>query len=295
MHDSKRAQLGLRLDADSMQRLEELSRKTGTAITSVGREILQNALKGNTNADLMALIEAMIARVGALEHRLGHALPGLHERLGTLEQLVCTADANAARRGEVAWAKHHVVWRKSRYATWELQELVRHVLEHAMVAHGYSREVARKFHADCRDRSRAEFNEFVPRIDQSFAEIDAGAPATLQPAPAPAAESQDDIALGELREMAAAYRRGDPDVVAGLRAIEEGLKTADFGPLDRALRLRGQLESSGTTLPEADQPGLFDAAGTDKAGRPADSNGAADKAGGDRPNGAGHDGDGVVS
>ena len=223
------------------------------------------------------------------------ALPALHERLGSLEQLVCAADGNAARRGEIAWTKQRHLFTNSRYATWELQEVIRHVLEYVFLLHGYSSKASVKFHADCHDRCVAEFIEYMPDVDKFCGGIDAGAPATLQPPPAPAAASKAEIALGELREIAAAYRRGDLDIVAEFRAIEEGLKTADLGPLDRVRRLLQQSESSDTNLPEPDQPGLFDTANTGQVPRPSDGNGAAGNAGGNRPNGAGHGGDEVVS
>ena len=54
-----------------------------------------------------------------------------------------------------------------------------------MLTHGNSREVAYKFHADCQDASSQGFKRFRATVEQDIAAIDAGAPAPLQPPPAP--------------------------------------------------------------------------------------------------------------
>ena len=54
-----------------------------------------------------------------------------------------------------------------------------------MLTHGNSREVAYKFHADCQDASSRGFKRFRATVEQDIAAIDAGAPAPLQPPPAP--------------------------------------------------------------------------------------------------------------
>ena len=185
MQDNKRAQLGLRLDPASMERLEALSRKTGTPITTLGRELLQAALKDDANTDLMALVEAMTKRLGRLEQAQAKTLQILHQRLVGIEQLICTADANAARRYALDFTRHHNLFSSTRYGIWELQTVIIHVLEYAMLTHGNSREVAYKFHADCQDVSSKNFKRFRATVEQEIAEIDAGAPAPLQPPPAP--------------------------------------------------------------------------------------------------------------
>ena len=54
-----------------------------------------------------------------------------------------------------------------------------------MATHGNSREVTYKFHADCQDASSKGFKRFRAAVEQDIAAIDAGAPAPLQPPPAP--------------------------------------------------------------------------------------------------------------
>ena len=116
---------------------------------------------------------------------LGHALPTLHQRLVGIEQLICSADANAASRDALDFTRHYNLFKSTRYGIWELQTIIVHVLEYAMLTHGNSREVAYKFHADCQDASSKGFERFGPRVTQDIAAIDAGAPAPLQPPPAP--------------------------------------------------------------------------------------------------------------
>ena len=185
MHDTKRAQLGLRLDPASTERLEALSRKTGTPITTLGRELLQAALKNDADKDLVTLVEAMTKRLDRLEQTQVSALAALHQRLGGIEQLICSADANAASRYTLDFARHYNLFSSTRYGIWELQTIIVHVLEYAMLTHGNSREVAYKFHADCQDASSKGFDRFEATVTQDIAAIDAGAPAPLQPPPAP--------------------------------------------------------------------------------------------------------------
>ena len=45
--------------------------------------------------------------------------------------------------------------------------------------------MAYKFHADCQDASSSGFKRFLATVEQDIAAIDAGAPAPLQPPPAP--------------------------------------------------------------------------------------------------------------
>ena len=185
MHDTKRAQLGLRLDPASTERLEALSRKTGTPITTLGRELLQAALKDDAHADLVTLVEAMHKRLVSMEQAQASALAALHQRLVGIEQLVCSADANAAQRYALDFARHYNLFSSTRYGIWELQTIIVHVLEYAMLTHGNSREVAYKFHADCQDASSRGFKRFRATVEEDIAAIDAGAPTPLQPPPAP--------------------------------------------------------------------------------------------------------------
>jgi len=125
MQDNRRQQLGLRLDPATMERLEALSHKTGTPITTLGREILQSALRDDSQAEQTALLETAITQLDRLEHNVATHLPALHQRLGRLEQLVCAVDANAARRAPVEHMKLRHLWRNQRYALFELQGSVR--------------------------------------------------------------------------------------------------------------------------------------------------------------------------
>jgi len=133
----------------------------------------------------VALVEAMSKRLGRMEQTQASALAALHQRLGGIEQLICSADANAARRYALDFARHHNLFESTRYGIWELQTIIVHVLEYAMLTHGNSREVAYKFHADCQDASSKGFERFEATVTQDIAAIDAGAPAPLQPPPAP--------------------------------------------------------------------------------------------------------------
>ncbi|MFZ1425432.1 MAG: hypothetical protein WAS21_01530, partial [Geminicoccaceae bacterium] len=81
--------------------------------------------------------------------------------------------------------RHYDLFKSTRYGIWELQTIIVHVLEYAMLTHGNSREVAYKFHADCQDASSRGFKRFRATVEEDIAAIDAGVPAPLQPPPTP--------------------------------------------------------------------------------------------------------------
>ncbi len=185
MQDNRRQQLGLRLDPATMERLEALSRKTGTPITTLGREILQNALKDDSQAEQATMLETAITRLERLEHNVAQILPSLHQRLGTLEQLVCAVDANAVRRAPVEHIKLRHLWRNTRYALFELQAICCHVLQHTMHTNGHKLAEIEARYAECMQGAENAMAEFVPEIRELMAQLDADAPAPLQPPPPP--------------------------------------------------------------------------------------------------------------
>jgi hypothetical protein len=85
--------------------------------------------------------------------------------LGGIEQLICSADANAASRDALDFTRHYDLFKSTRYGIWELQTIIVNVLEYAVLAHGKSREVAYKIHADCQDASSRGFKRFRATIE----------------------------------------------------------------------------------------------------------------------------------
>ena len=185
MQDNRRQQLGLRLDPATMERLEALSRKTGTPITTLGREILQNALKDDSQAEQATMLETAITRLERLEHNVAQILPALHQRLGTLEQLVCAVDANAIRRAPVEHMKLRHLWRNTRYALFELQRLANQVLQQTMHTNGHKLAEIEALIDRCQEGAESQMVEFVPKIRALMAQLDADAPPPLQPPPPP--------------------------------------------------------------------------------------------------------------
>lgn len=213
--DNARRVLHIRVDARQHDRLHELARHSRTAVAEVVRELLERALDPSANVELLTRTRVISNHLTALERQLGRALPTLHERLGTVEQLVCTIDANAVRRGEIEHQKHRKWWSATRYGIWELQRVMIHVLEYALRTDGHSREVARKLHADCVDASEQDFRAFLAMIDAENTALDAAAPPAVQPPPAPQIQpftstppASDDITLGR---MPRGHEHGDAD------------------------------------------------------------------------------------
>ena len=185
MSENSKRPVTVRFDKEVHERLQQMSQDSGDSITELVRNLVERALEKNTHTELLVQTQALTRRVAQVEQMLGHALPTLHQRLGGIEQLICSADANAASRDALDFARHYDLFKSTRYGIWELQTVIVHVLEYAMLTHGNSREVAYKFHADCQDASSRGFKRFRATVEEDIAAIDAGAPAPLQPPPAP--------------------------------------------------------------------------------------------------------------
>ena len=185
---SGKRSLHLRLEARLHDELQQLAGEAGSSIADLVRELARARAarpdaSGHPDRRQSHRAEARPAGAGTSRR----ALTTLQQRLGTIEQLICSADANAASRYALDFARHYDLFKSTRYGIWELQTIIVHVLEYAMLTHGNSREVAYKFHADCQDASSKGFKRFRATVEQDIAAIDAGAPAPLQPPPAPSA------------------------------------------------------------------------------------------------------------
>ena len=261
---SGKRSLHLRLEAKQHDQLQQLATENGSSITDLVRELLERALGDQTHLALLAHTKATEQKIGSLQQTIATMLPALHQRMGTLERLVCTADANAVRRSQLDHAKRRRLYRPLRYALWELQQIALHLLQQSMHTNGHTHEQFLARHTDCEEISERDVTTFMVKMDKACAEIDAGAPAPLQPPPAPALEIDPATTHRQpddwLDNWVAAIRRGDPDAIPVDRVVNAALSTVDFGPLDRA---RAQLEAVNRQLeakPGEDQPGLFDAA-----------------------------------
>ncbi len=185
MSENSKRPVTVRFDKEVHERLQQMSQDSGDSITELVRNLVERALEKNTHTELLVQTQALTRRVAQIEQMLGHALPTLHQRLAGIEQLICSADANAASRYALDFTRHYDLFKSTRYGIWELQTVIVHVLEYAMLTHGNSREVAYKFHADCQDASSRGFKRFRATVEEDIAAIDAGVPAPLQPPPAP--------------------------------------------------------------------------------------------------------------
>ena len=182
---SGKRSLHLRLEARLHDELQQLAGEAGRGIADLVRDLLERALRDRTHLDILNYAKATAHKLDELAQAQARTLQMLHQRLVGIEQLICSADANAAQRYALDFARHHNLFESTRYGIWEVQTVIIHVLEYAMLTHGNSREVAYKFHADCQDASSKGFERFEATVTQDIAAIDAGAPAPLQPPPAP--------------------------------------------------------------------------------------------------------------
>lgn len=292
MSESTKQSVYVRFDREMHERLNKLSQQSGDSVTKLVRMLVERALEQDTGMETLARMQAIIGRLDALEQHLRHAFPDLHERLGTLEQLVCTADANAARRSGLDHAKRRNLWCSTRYGVWELQKVIYHVLEHALLTDGHSRDVSRKLHADCQDASTVEFRQFLATIDAECAEIDTAAPAAMHPPPAvPRAPAIGHSAQGnDITSWLPGADLSNPAGIAKPRLAPP--RPTSSKPFELAL-------SAATGEPdepsESDQPSLFTLS-TETPTPPApDANAAVYGRRSQRPDGNGHPGDKVAS
>ena len=185
MSESSRRSVTVRFEKDVHDRLQALSQTSGENVTELVRNLVERALKQDTSTELLTRSKALAEQLDRLEHNVATLLPWLHQRLGTLEQLVCAVDANAIRRAPVEHMKLRHLWRKNRYALFELQSLCCHVLQHTMHTNGHKLAEIEARYAECLEGAENATVEFIPEIRELMAELDKDAPPPLQPPPPP--------------------------------------------------------------------------------------------------------------
>ena len=181
---SKRS-LHLRLDARLHDQLQQLASENGSSIPDLTRELLERAFNDRTHLKLLTQSKRTAEQLDRLEHNVAQILPSLHQRLGTLEQLVCAVDANAIRRAPVEHMKLRHLWRNTRYALFELQGICCHLLQQTMHTNGHKLAEIEARYAQFLQEAENVMVEFVPEIRALMAQLDADAPPPLQPPPPP--------------------------------------------------------------------------------------------------------------
>lgn len=234
MSESSKRSVYVRFDKEVHDRLQALSQTSGENITELVRSLVERALKQDTSTELLARSKALADQLNRLEHNVAAHLPALHQRLGTLEQLVCAVDANAIQRATVEHIKLRHLWRNTRCGLFEVQRMAIQVLQQTMHTNGHKLAEIEALIDRCQEGAESDTVEFVPELRELMAELDADAPAPLQPPPPP--------------EMPPILRPPTtPDTV------EDETPTAANIP--GAAPVRGAASKTGQ--PEEEQPGLF--------------------------------------
>ena len=182
MSESNKRSVYVRFERDVHDRLQALSQTSGENVTELVRNLVERALRQDTSTELLARSQALADR---LEHNIATHLPALHRRLGALEQLVCAVDANAIRRAPVEHMKLRHLWRNQRYALFELQGICCHLLQQTMHTNGHKLAEIEARYAQFLQEAESAIVAFVPKIREIMAQLDADAPAPLQPPPPP--------------------------------------------------------------------------------------------------------------
>ncbi|MGE3738213.1 MAG: hypothetical protein AB7I59_01745 [Geminicoccaceae bacterium] len=186
MSENTKRSVTVRFEREVHERLQALSQTSGENLTELVRNLVERALKQDSSTELLARSQAIADQLDRLEHNVATHLPALHQRLGTLEQLVCAVDANAIRRAPVEHMKLRHLWRNQRYALFELQDICCHLLQQTMHTNGHKLAEIEARYAECMKGAEDAIAEFVPEIRELMAELDADAPPPLQPPPPPA-------------------------------------------------------------------------------------------------------------
>ena len=185
MSENSRRSVTVRFDKEVHDRLQALSQTSGENITELVRNLVERALKQDTSTELLARSKTLGDQLDRLEHNVATLLPWLHQRLGTLEQLVCAVDANAIRRAPVEHIKLRHLWRNTRYALFEVQSIANQVLQQTMHTNGHKLAEIEALIDRCQEGAESQMVEFVPKIRALMAQLDADAPPPLQPPPPP--------------------------------------------------------------------------------------------------------------
>ena len=185
MSENTKRSVTVRFERDVHERLQALSQTSGENLTELVRNLVERALNRDLSTELMARSHALAAQLDRLEHNVATHLPALHQRLGTLEQLVCAVDANAIRRAPVEHMKLRHLWRNTRYALFELQGICCHLLQQTMHTNGHKLAEIEARYAQFLQEAENAIVTFVPKIREIMAQLDADAPAPLQPPPPP--------------------------------------------------------------------------------------------------------------
>ena len=185
MSENSRRSVTVRFDKEVHDRLQALSQTSGENITELVRNLVERALRQDTSEELLAQSKRTTEQLDRLEHNVAQILPSLHQRLGTLEQLVCAVDTNAIRRAPVEHMKLRHLWRNTRYALFELQRLANQVLQQTMHTNGHKLAEIEALIDRCQEGAESQMVAFVPKIREIMAQLDADAPPPLQPPPPP--------------------------------------------------------------------------------------------------------------
>lgn len=181
---SKRS-LHLRLDARLHDQLQQLASESGSSVPDLTRELLERAFNDRTHLELLAQSKRTTEQLDRLEHNIATHLRALHQRLGTLERLVCAVDANAVRRAPVEHMKLRHLWRNQRYALFELQGIASQLLQQTMHTNGHKLAEIEARHAELREGAENAIVALVVKIREIMAQLDTDAPPPLQPPPPP--------------------------------------------------------------------------------------------------------------
>ena len=219
MSDSSKQSVYVRFEKETHQRLQKLSQQSGDSTTKLVRMLVERALEHDMSVEYWLVrkqLQAVSVRWSTA--RQGVANPARTPR--RTRETGLQGRCQRRRRSELDHAKQRNFWCSSRYGIWELQTVIVHALEYALLTDGHGREVSRKLHADCQDASSVSFKEILAAIDAECAEIDAGAPAAIQQHRGRTrAGDVDPPGADELTSWLAAIGGDEPKALAALRRL----------------------------------------------------------------------------
>lgn len=237
-------QIASRFEPDTYERLQRMSRDAGENIAEIVRQLIARALADDGTVELVTTLNAMAAKLAAIEQQLAATLPvvaAIHRRVTGLEQLVCRIDENDLSRRAADHALGWKQWSPIVHEILTLRNGLFATMETAKALQDLDRAHSLEYWADLSEGAKETFYEYRTKLKGECAAIEAETPKPLEPLTVTREEKQSLERLRAVLETSANRERQRTERAASLDhpPIEDGDKepTSQPGSLNGAAQL----------------------------------------------------------